>query len=179
MIAFLNAGITPCVPSQGSVGASGDLAPLAHIGAALIGVGQVRYRDRQIDAGEAMRLAGLAPFTLAPKEGLALVNGTQATTAFAVSGLFAAETVFRTALLAGMMTLEAVLGREEAFDARLHAARRQPGQIAVAAVCRSLLEGSSVRSAELGKGVAQDPYCIRCIPQVMGAVSISSCDAEA
>jgi histidine ammonia-lyase len=169
VVSLLNTAVTPCVPSKGSVGASGDLAPLAHVGAALMGFGKAYYGDQILEAHEALRLAGLTPFMLAPKEGLALVNGTQASTALAVSGIFAAETILYTAVIASMLTLEASLGQESAFDARLHEARRQQGQIRVAALCRSLLQGSRIRESVCSDDQIQDPYCLRCIPQVMGA----------
>jgi histidine ammonia-lyase len=169
MLAMLNAGITPCVPVKGSVGASGDLAPLAHVATALIGGGDAIYEGSIGPASEALRAAGLAPFALAAKEGLALVNGTQASTALAVSGLFAAEAAFAAAIVAGMLSLESALGQDLAFDPRLHEARRQTGQIHVAAAYRSLLEGSAIRSLAHAEGRLQDPYCLRCQPQVMGA----------
>jgi histidine ammonia-lyase len=128
MLAMLNAGITPCVPVKGSVGASGDLAPLAHVAAALIGGGNAIHEGRVRPASEALGAAGLAPFALAAKEGLALVNGTQASTALAVSGLLAAEAAFAAAIVAGMLSLEAALGQDLAFDPRLHDARGQTGQ---------------------------------------------------
>ena len=169
LLALLAAGITPCVPVKGSVGASGDLAPLAHMAAALIGVGNVACNGRMLPAAEALRTNGLKPFELAAKEGLSLVNGTQASTALAVSGLAAAEAVFTAAVFAGLLSLEAALGQDLALDARLHEARGQVGQIAVAAACRDLLEGSGVRILSHGGGRLQDPYCLRCLPQVMGA----------
>lgn len=170
LIAMINAGITPCVPVKGSVGASGDLAPLAHMGAALIGVGDVRVDGKTIPAMDALRQAGLAPFRLAAKEGLSIVNGTQASTTLAIAGLFAAESVFAAALASGMLSLEAALGQDLAFDERLHRARGQEGQVAVAATYRALLKGSSLRRAARATGPLQDPYCLRCQPQVMGAV---------
>lgn len=170
LIELLNAEITPCVPLKGSVGASGDLAPLAHMGAALIGVGDVRVAGRQVPARKALKRAGLAPFILAPKEGLSLVNGTQASTSLAVSGLLAGEAVFAAAVVAGSLSLEAALGQDLAFDDRLHRARGQRGQIEVAAVYRKLLRGSSLRIIARREGKLQDPYCLRCQPQVMGAI---------
>ena len=170
LISLLNAGITPCVPLKGSVGASGDLAPLAHMGAALIGVGDVRVAGRRLPARTALRSSGLAPFALAAKEGLSIVNGTQASTSLAVSGLSAGEAVFAAALVAGSLSLEAALGQDLAFDERLHRARGQRGQIEVAAVYRKLLRGSTLRAIAHDNGRLQDPYCLRCQPQVMGAV---------
>jgi histidine ammonia-lyase len=170
LIALLDAGITPCVPVKGSVGASGDLAPLAHMAAALMGVGDAQVKGRTLPARKALEAAGLAPFALAAKEGLALVNGTQASTSLAVSGLFAAEAVFAAAVVAGALSLEAALGQDLAFDERLHHARGQKGQIAAAAAYRRLLRGSALRSLARASGRLQDPYCLRCQPQVMGAV---------
>lgn len=170
LIALLNAGITPCVPLKGSVGASGDLAPLAHMGSALIGVGDVHVAGKRLPARQALKRAGLAPFALAAKEGLSLVNGTQASTSLAVSGLLAGEAVFAAAIVAGSLSLEAALGQDLALDERLHRARGQRGQIEVAAVYRKLLRGSSLRAIARGNGRLQDPYCLRCQPQVMGAV---------
>lgn len=159
----------PVVPSQGSVGASGDLAPLAHMVAPLLGFGRVRYRGEELQAGEALGRLGMSPLTLAPKEGLALLNGTQVSTALAMAGLFGTERLFRSAIVTGAIATEAVLGSLEAFDERLHSLRRQPGQMIVAAASRALLQSSGFcKRAELS-GRRQDPYCIRCQPQVMGA----------
>ncbi|MGE4250285.1 MAG: histidine ammonia-lyase [Parvibaculaceae bacterium] len=169
LLALLNHDITPIVPCKGSVGASGDLAPLAHMAAALIGTGDVVHAGRVMPAAEALREAGLAPFVLAAKEGLSLVNGTQASTALAVHGLFAAEDMLAAALVAGALSVEAAHGQDMAFDARLHAARGQPGQIAVARFLRTLLSGSEIRADARRDGRLQDPYCLRCQPQVMGA----------
>jgi histidine ammonia-lyase len=169
LLALLNHDITPLVPSKGSVGASGDLAPLAHMAAALIGTGDVIHGGRVTPAAEALRLAGLKPFVLAAKEGLSLVNGTQASTSLAVHGFFAAEDMLASALVAGALSVEAALGQDMAFDARLHDARGQPGQIAVARFFRSLLAGSDIRAEARQSGRLQDPYCLRCQPQVMGA----------
>lgn len=168
-IALLNHDITPCVPSKGSVGASGDLAPLAHMAAALIGMGDVIHGGRIMPAAEALQTQGLRPFVLEAKEGLSLVNGTQASTSLAVHGLFAAEDMLASALVAGALSVEAAFGQDLAFDARLHAARGQPGQIAVARFLRRLLEGSAIRGEARKNGRLQDPYCLRCQPQVMGA----------
>lgn len=169
ILALLNHDITPCVPSKGSVGASGDLAPLAHMGAALIGIGDVIHGGHIVPASKALQAAGLAPFTLAAKEGLSIVNGTQASTSFAVAGLFRAEELFAAALAAGALSVEAAHGQDMAFDERLHAARGQPGQIAVARFLRKLLAGSGIRATARAHGRLQDPYCLRCQPQVMGA----------
>lgn len=170
LLALFNAGITPVIPAKGSVGASGDLAPLAHLACVLIGEGQATTADGRVVSGaEAMREIGLEPFVLGPKEGLALLNGTQVSTALALSGLFGAENVFAAGLMAGALSLEAIQGSIKPFDARIHAARGQPGQIAVAAAVRELLDGSEIVPSHADCGRVQDPYSIRCIPQVMGA----------
>jgi histidine ammonia-lyase len=170
MIGLLNAGIHPCIPSKGSVGASGDLAPLAHMSAALMGWGQVRRAGRIIPAGQGLEEAGLAPLVPGPKEGLALLNGTQVSTALALQGLFAAEDVFAAAVVAGAMSVDAAMGSDTPFDARIHELRGHPGQIEVAAAYRHLLAGSRIRASHLtGDDRVQDPYSLRCQPQVMGA----------
>jgi len=167
--ALLRAGVYPLIPCQGSVGASGDLAPLAHMSAVLLGVGEVRYRGRVLSALEGLRRAGLKPLQLAAKEGLALLNGTQVSTALALAGLFAIEDVFAAALVAGALTVDALKGSDAPFDARIHVLRRQPGQIRVARRLRALLAGSRVRASHLDCTRVQDPYSLRCQPQVMGA----------
>ncbi|MFD0725655.1 histidine ammonia-lyase [Lysobacter brunescens] len=170
MIAAYNAGILPCIPAKGSVGASGDLAPLSHMTLALMGEGEVRVNGELRDAASALAAAGIAPITLAAKEGLALINGTQASTALALQGLFLAEHTFAAALAAGALSVDAARGSDAPFDARIHAVRGQPGQIAVAARYRALLEGSEIRRSHLvGDDRVQDPYSLRCQPQVMGA----------
>ncbi|MFT4266567.1 MAG: histidine ammonia-lyase [Xenophilus sp.] len=170
LLALFNAGVTPVIPAKGSVGASGDLAPLAHLACVLIGEGQARLADgRLVPGAEAMRAVGLEPFVLGPKEGLALLNGTQVSTALALAGLFGAERVFASALMSGALSLEAIQGSIKPFDARIHEARGQPGQIAVAAAVRALLDGSAIIPSHADCGRVQDPYSIRCIPQVMGA----------
>jgi len=170
MIALLNAGIHPCIPSKGSVGASGDLAPLAHMSAALLGWGNVRRGGKVIPASQGLKEAGLAPLTLGPKEGLALLNGTQVSTALALQGLFAAEDVFAAAVVAGAMSVDAAMGSDTPFDARIHELRGHQGQIEVAAAYRRLLAGSRIRASHLtGDDKVQDPYSLRCQPQVMGA----------
>ena len=170
LLALFNAGLMPRIPAKGSVGASGDLAPLAHLACVLIGEGQATTDSGEVVSGlEAMRRIGLAPFVLGPKEGLALLNGTQVSTALALVGLFGAEDVFASALMSGALSLEAIQGSIKPFDARIHAARGQPGQIAVAAAVRVLLEGSAIVPSHPDCGRVQDPYSIRCIPQVMGA----------
>ena len=169
LLALLEAEALPVVPSQGSVGASGDLAPLAHMSAALIGEGNIGIQGETIPAADALARLGFDPLTLAPKEGLALINGTQASTAIALDVLFTAERVFASALVAGALSLDALKGTDVAFDPRIHEARGQPGQIAVAAVLRRLLEGSEIRRSHAGCERVQDPYSFRCQPQVMGA----------
>jgi histidine ammonia-lyase len=168
--AMLARGLTPVIPSQGSAGASGDLAPLAHMAAAMIGVGDARVGDRIAPAAVALPEVGLEPIELAPKEGLALLNGTQFSTANALIGLFEVETLFRSALATGALATDGARGSDTPFDARIHALRRHRGQIEVAAALRALLQGSAIRASHLtGDDRVQDPYCLRCQPQVMGA----------
>ncbi|SCX74461.1 histidine ammonia-lyase [Variovorax sp. EL159] len=170
LLALFNAGVTPSIPCKGSVGASGDLAPLAHMACVLIGEGEAMLADgKKVSGAEAMRSIGLEPFVLGPKEGLALLNGTQVSTALALAGLFGAEDVFAAALMSGALSLEAIQGSIKPFDARIHIARGQPGQIAVAGAVRTLLEGSEIVPSHADCGRVQDPYSVRCIPQVMGA----------
>ncbi len=170
LLTLFNADILPSIPAKGSVGASGDLAPLAHLACVLIGEGQATTAQGEMISGtQAMRRIGLEPFVLGPKEGLALLNGTQVSTSLALAGLFGAEDVFAAALLSGALSLEAIQGSIKPFDARIHAARGQPGQIAVAAAVRELLAGSEIVPSHADCGRVQDPYSIRCIPQVMGA----------
>ncbi len=168
---LLERDLLPVVPAQGSVGASGDLAPLAHLAGALIGVGEIRLPDgARLAAEEALRRAGLEPLTLAPKEGLALLNGTQFSTANALAALFDIETVFQSALVTGALATEAAKGSDTPFDARIHALRGHRGQIETAAALRSLMTGSAIRdSHRVADPRVQDPYCLRCQPQVMGA----------
>lgn len=168
--AMLAKGLTPVIPAQGSVGASGDLAPLSHMAAAMIGVGQIAVDGVAKNAGSALAEAGLEPLALGPKEGLALLNGTQFSTAYALAALFAADTLFRTALVTGALSTEAAKGSDAPFDPRIHALRRQPGQIAVGAALRTLMTGSAIRASHaVDDPRVQDPYCLRCQPQVMGA----------
>ncbi len=170
LIDMVNAGVLPVIPSKGSVGASGDLAPLAHMAAALLGVGDVRVGGETISAVEGLRRIGKAPIELEPKEGLALLNGTQVSTALALDALFDIEDLFAAALVVGSLSVDAARGSDTPFDPRIHALRGQIGQIAVADVYRGLLAGSAIRAshAEDDERV-QDPYCLRCQPQVMGA----------
>ncbi|WP_429203579.1 histidine ammonia-lyase [Massilia sp. UYP11] len=171
LIALYNANIMPAIPAQGSVGASGDLAPLAHMTLAMLGVGQVRHDGVLVDAADALRTAGIAPVTLAAKEGLALINGTQVSTALALHGLFMAERLLEAAMVTGSLSVDAARGSDAPFDARIHAVRGQPGQIAAARIYRELVAGSAIRASHLvGDERVQDPYSLRCQPQVMGAV---------
>ena len=170
--AMLARGLVPVVPCQGSVGASGDLAPLAHMAAAMLGIGEIETPDGvRRPAAEALAAAGLAPAVLGPKEGLALLNGTQFSTAFALAALFEAEALVQAALVTGALSTDAARGSDTPFDPRIHRLRRHPGQIAVAAALAALMAGSAIRASHLiGDPRVQDPYCLRCQPQVMGAV---------
>lgn len=171
LIAMVNGGVLPCIPSKGSVGASGDLAPLAHMSCVLIGVGEARVKGETLSAEAALATVGLSPITLGPKEGLALLNGTQCSTALALAGLFATEAAFAAGLAAGALSVDALKGSDAPFDARIHALRGQPGQIAVAARLRALMSGSAVRESHRHDcSKVQDPYSLRCQPQVMGAI---------
>ncbi|WP_029011032.1 histidine ammonia-lyase [Azospirillum halopraeferens] len=171
LIALYDRGVLPVVPAKGSVGASGDLAPLAHLSGVLIGVGEADVDGERLPATAALARAGLEPLELEAKEGLALLNGTQVSTALALLGLFALEDAFAAAVVAGALSVDAALGSDGPFDARIHAARGQPGQADVAAVYRRLLAGSGIRNSHRGDhGTVQDPYSLRCQPQVMGAV---------
>lgn len=168
--AMLAKGVIPVVPSQGSVGASGDLAPLSHMTAVMIGVGEADTPTGRKSAVDALVSVGLAPVVLGPKEGLALLNGTQFSTANALAGLFEAERLFQSALLTGALATDAAKGSDAPFDPRIHILRRHKGQIATADALRQLLLGSAIRASHLrGDERVQDPYCLRCQPQVMGA----------
>ena len=171
LLAVLNAGLVPFIPSQGSVGASGDLAPLAHMTLALLGEGEFIGDDgTRLPATAALREAGIAPLKLAAKEGLALINGTQVSTALALHALLAFEPVLEAALVIGALTVDAARGSDGPFDPRIHALRGQPGQIDVAQYYRALLAGSAIRRSHLqGDDRVQDPYSLRCQPQVVGA----------
>ncbi|WP_391529589.1 histidine ammonia-lyase [Photorhabdus akhurstii] len=170
LIALVNAEIYPHIPCKGSVGASGDLAPLAHMSLLLLGEGQARYQGEWLPAKEALAKANLQPITLAAKEGLALLNGTQVSTAFALRGLFEAEDLLAAAIVCGSLSVEAALGSRKPFDARVHEVRGQQGQIDVAALYRYVLEESSELSdSHINCPKVQDPYSLRCQPQVMGA----------
>ena len=167
---MLARGVTPAIPAQGSVGASGDLAPLAHMSAVLMGAGEAEHEGRALPGAEALGAAGLAPIELGPKEGLALINGTQFSTAFALAGLFGAWRAAQGALVTAALSTDAVMGSTAPLRPEIHALRGQPGQIAAAAAMRRLLEGSEIReSHRTGDARVQDPYCIRCQAQVTGA----------
>jgi len=170
LIAVFNADLLPWVPSQGSVGASGDLAPLAHMTLALMGEGFMLVDGQAAPALPLLQAAGIAPLTLGAKEGLALINGTQTSTALALHALLSFEPVLEAALVIGALTIDAARGSDGPFDPRIHALRGQPGQIDVAQYYRRLLEGSAIRLSHLdGDDRVQDPYCLRCQPQVVGA----------
>jgi histidine ammonia-lyase len=172
LLALHRADVLPVVPCKGSVGASGDLAPLAHLCGVLLGIGEVWLDGRIRPAAEGLAAAGLAPLTLKAKEGLALINGTQVSTALALAGLFEIERVFKAAMIAGALAVEAVKGSHRPFDPRISALRGQTGQIAVAALFRQLFAGSPLNASHQGPDChrVQDPYSLRCQPQVMGAV---------
>ncbi|WP_186420386.1 histidine ammonia-lyase [Bosea sp. CS1GBMeth4] len=167
----LAAGALPVVPAKGSVGASGDLAPLAHLTAALMGVGEIRLKGEVLPAAEALKRIGQAPLALGAKEGLALINGTQVSTALALAGLASLARVFDAALIAGALSVDALKGSDTPFDPRIQGLRGQPGQIRVAALLLDLIADSEIReSHRFGDSKVQDPYSLRCQPQVMGAV---------
>ena len=169
LCALISRGVCPVVPSRGSVGASGDLAPLAHIAGALIGEGDASCDGEIVPGAEALDRAGLAPLALAPKEGLALLNGTQVSTALALAALFRAERVLSASIIAGAMSADAVKGSDTPFDERIHRARGHRGQLEVGALLRNLMQGSEIRESHLSCSRVQDPYSIRCQPQVIGA----------
>ncbi len=169
LVRLLNADILPCIPSQGSVGASGDLAPLAHLSLALLGEGRVRIGNQEMAAAEGLEKHGIAPLQLGPKEGLALLNGTQVSTALALAALYRADRSFGTAIQVGAMTVDAAKGSDTPFDARIHSIRNHPAQIDCAQAYRNLLAGSEIRASHRDCARVQDPYSLRCQPQVMGA----------
>ena len=170
LTALLNADVLPVIPGQGSVGASGDLAPLAHMSLVLIGEGAAMVKGERVAGAEALKRAGRQPVALGPKEGLALLNGTQVSTALALAGLLGAERNAAAAMVAGAMSIDAVMGSDTPFDPRIHALRPHPGQQLAAAHYRRLLAGSAIRASHLvGDDRVQDPYSFRCQPQVMGA----------
>jgi len=169
LIRLLNAQVYPCIPEKGSVGASGDLAPLAHMATVLLGEGEVLHHGQRLPGRKGLEIAGLQPVRLAPKEGLALLNGTQASTAFALHGLFAAEDLFAAALVCGSLSVEAALGSRKPFDERIHQVRGHASCIDTAAAYRSLLDSSEIADSHRNCEAVQDPYSLRCQPQVMGA----------
>jgi histidine ammonia-lyase len=166
---LINAGLYPCIPAQGSVGASGDLAPLAHLSLCTLGLGSVRRHGEVLPAAEALAQEGIVPLTLGAKEGLALLNGTQVSTALALAGLFELETVFAAAVVTGSLSLDALQGSDAPFDPRIQHVRGHDGQARAAQVYRTLLAGSAIRESHRTCERVQDPYSLRCQPQVMGA----------
>ncbi len=169
LIRLFNAEVYPCIPQKGSVGASGDLAPLAHMSTVLLGEGEALYQGKKISGFQGLKKVGLKPITLGPKEGLALLNGTQASTAFALQGLFAAEDLFAAAMISGSLSVDAAMGSRRPFDSLIHEVRGHRCQIDVAAAYRRLLEHSEIEKAHQHCEGVQDPYSLRCQPQVMGA----------
>ena len=166
---LLDADAMPLIPAQGSVGASGDLAPLAHLIAALMGYGRIDVAGKVVPATAALQRIGLDPLQLGPKEGLALINGTQASTALALDALFQGERVFAAAIAAGALSVDALKGSAKPFDPRISALRGQPGQVRVAGAIAGLLAGSDILTSHVACSRVQDPYSFRCQPQVMGA----------
>ncbi|MDJ0623888.1 MAG: histidine ammonia-lyase [Desulfocapsaceae bacterium] len=169
LVRLVNAEVYPCIPQKGSVGASGDLAPLAHMSTVLLGEGEVFHGGERLSGREGLRVAGFTPLTLGPKEGLALLNGTQASTAFALEGLFRAEDLFAAAVIGGCLSVEAAKGSRRPFEALIHEVRGHKGQIDVAAAYRNLLQHSEIEVSHKNCEAVQDPYSLRCQPQVMGA----------
>ena len=169
LIRLVNAEVYPCIPRKGSVGASGDLAPLAHMSTVLLGEGEVSHGGERLSGQDGLTVAGLTPLTLGPKEGLALLNGTQASTAFALEGLFRAEDLFAAAVISGCLSVEAAKGSRRPFEALVHEVRGHKGQIDVAGAYRNLLEHSEIEQSHKDCEAVQDPYSLRCQPQVMGA----------
>lgn len=170
LCAFYNAHVYPCIPAKGSVGASGDLVPLAHLALPLLGEGEIRYKGKILPAIEGLAIAGLKPMTLAPKEGLALLNGLQVSAALAIDALFKTELLFETAVVAGSLSVDAAKGSDVPFDDRIHQAKGHQAQIDVAAMYRKALSGSEIRASHQHCERVQDPYALRCQPQIMGAV---------
>lgn len=170
LLTFYNQQLYPCIPSKGSVGASGDLAPLAHMALPLLGVGNMRYQRELISAQQGLALAKMQPFKLGPKEGLALLNGLQVSTALIVKALFLTQHLFYHAIAAGSLSVDAAKGSDIPFDDRIHAVRKQPAQRYVASLYRALLQGSAIRDSHRECSRVQDPYSLRCQPQIMGAI---------
>jgi histidine ammonia-lyase len=169
LCALINSNIYPAIPSKGSVGASGDLAPLAHMAGVLLGIGNARVDGELLAAATALERAGLKPLQLAPKEGLALLNGTQVSTALALSAVFRTEHVLAASVTAGAMSADAIKGSDTPFDERIQKVRGHPGQIDIAGLLRELMAGSEIRASHVDCSRVQDPYSIRCQPQVAGA----------
>jgi histidine ammonia-lyase len=169
LVTLYNHQVYPCIPIKGSVGASGDLAPLAHMSTLLLGEGRAILEGKEVESAEALSSCGLSPITLAPKEGLALLNGTQASTALALQGLFYAQTCLMAATVIGALSVDAAKGSRDPFDARIHEARGHGSQIAMASAYRTLLEHSRIEESHIDCEKVQDPYSLRCQPQVMGA----------
>ncbi|WP_136799841.1 histidine ammonia-lyase [Desulfosediminicola ganghwensis] len=169
LVQLVNHEVYPCIPVKGSVGASGDLAPLAHMSTVLLGEGEVMHKGKRLTGKEGLTIAGLSPFTLHPKEGLALLNGTQASTALALKGLFAAEDLFAAAVVTGSLSVEAAMGSRRPFDPLIHEVRGHQAQIDAARMYRDLLQHSEIEVSHLDCEAVQDPYSLRCQPQVMGA----------
>ncbi len=169
LVGLINNDVYPCIPGKGSVGASGDLAPLAHMAGVLLGYGEATCQKQKLSATDALRKAGLKPVTLLPKEGLALLNGTQVSTALAMAAAFKMENILAAAIVAGALSVDAVKGSDAPFDARIQDVRGQSGQITVAAILRDLMTGSEIRKSHADCPRVQDPYSIRCQPQVVGA----------
>jgi histidine ammonia-lyase len=170
LIELINHEIYPVIPEKGSVGASGDLAPLAHMSLTMIGMGKAQYKGEVIESSDALLKAGLTPIMLGPKEGLALLNGTQVSAGLALKGLFLTENCLNAAVLSGALSVDAAKGSLSPFDERIHKARGQIGQIKLAKVYTDLLKDSQIASSHPDCGRVQDPYCLRCQPQVMGAI---------
>ncbi|MGA9851471.1 MAG: histidine ammonia-lyase [Gammaproteobacteria bacterium] len=170
LLALLNHDVLPVIPAKGSVGASGDLAPLAHLALALIGEGEALHKEQLLKGNAVLAAVGMKPVQLEAKEGLAMLNGTQVSAALAIEGLLQARIALLSSIVIGALTLEALAGSYSPFDARVHAARNLPGQIKVAQLFRSLLTGSEIWRSHQGCNRVQDPYALRCMPQVYGAV---------
>ena len=179
LAALLNTGLNPCVPAQGSVGASGDLAPLAHLSLCVLGLGTIRRRGEIQPCAQALAQEGIEALELGPKEGLALLNGTQVSTALALAGLFELEEAFAAAVVSGTLSLDALQGSDVPFDPRIHELRGHPGQARVARVYKHLLSGSQIRESHRTCDRVQDPYSLRCQPQVMGAALDLLCHSAA
>ncbi|WP_058535308.1 histidine ammonia-lyase [Legionella saoudiensis] len=169
LLTLFNHQVYPCIPAKGSVGASGDLAPLAHMALPLLGVGEVRHQGKLISAEEGLKIAGLKPLELEAKEGLALLNGLQVSAAIAIKALFVTENLFEVALITGALSVDAARGSDVPFDDRIHKARGHQAQREVAALYRELLAGSQIRESHRDCSRVQDPYSLRCQPQIMGA----------